>query len=103
MTNFPMPLRSMSLDFIAFGVAAAAALVVPAQYVGGSIAMSAVAQLKSDVTALEAEHDALVRAIARKHQELDALNTQIKANTDRLDRIKSEIAKVKAHFGIMTS
>jgi len=28
MTNFPMPPRSMSLDFIAFGVAAAAALVV---------------------------------------------------------------------------
>jgi hypothetical protein len=28
MTNFPMPPRSVSLDFIAFGVAAAAALVV---------------------------------------------------------------------------
>ena len=28
MTNFPMPPRSMFLDFIAFGVAAAAALVV---------------------------------------------------------------------------
>jgi predicted nucleic acid-binding Zn-ribbon protein len=65
--------------------------------------MSAVAQLKSDVTALEAERDALVRAITRKHEELDSLNTQIKAATERLDRIKSEIAKVKAHFGVMTS
>jgi chromosome segregation ATPase len=65
--------------------------------------MSAVAQLKSDVTALEAEHDALVRAIARKHQELDALNVDIKSATDRLDKIRTEIKKVKAHFGIMQS
>ena len=64
--------------------------------------MSAVAELKAHVTELEAEHDALVRAIARKHEEFDQLNTHIKAETDRLDRIKAEIAKVKAHFGIMT-
>jgi hypothetical protein len=38
--------------------------------------MSAVAELQRDVTALEAEHDALVRAIARKSQELDALGDQ---------------------------
>jgi septal ring factor EnvC (AmiA/AmiB activator) len=61
---------------------------------------AAVAQLKSDVTSLEAEHDALVRTIARKHQELDSINTQIKAATDRLDKIKAEIAKVKAHLGV---
>jgi chromosome segregation ATPase len=65
--------------------------------------MSAVAQLKSDVTELEAEHDALVRAIARKHAELDALNSHIKAATDRLDKIRTEIQKVKAHFWIMQS
>jgi predicted nucleic acid-binding Zn-ribbon protein len=62
--------------------------------------MSAVAQLKSDVTALEAEHDALARAIARKHQELDALTTHIKAETDRLAKIRAEIQKVKSHFGV---
>jgi hypothetical protein len=62
--------------------------------------MSAVAQLKSDVTALEAEHDALVRAVDRKHQELDALNVQIKAETDRLAKIRAEIQKVKNHFGV---
>jgi chromosome segregation ATPase len=62
--------------------------------------MSAVAQLKSDVTALEAEHDALVRAINRKHQELDALNTHIKSATERLDKIRAEIQKVKNHFGV---
>jgi chromosome segregation ATPase len=63
--------------------------------------MSAVAQLKSDVTALEAEHDALVRAIDRKHQELDSLGVQIKSATERLDKIRAEIAKVKAHFGVV--
>jgi septal ring factor EnvC (AmiA/AmiB activator) len=62
--------------------------------------MSAVAQLKSDVTALEAEHDALVRTIARKHQELDALNAQIKASTDNLAKIRAEIARIKSHFGV---
>jgi predicted nucleic acid-binding Zn-ribbon protein len=62
--------------------------------------MSAVAELRRDVTALEAEHDALVRAIGHKHQELDALSVQIKAATERLDKIRAEIQKVKSHFGV---
>jgi len=62
--------------------------------------MSAVAQLKAAVTELEAEHDALVRAIGRKHDELDALNVQIKAETGRLAKIRAEIQKVKNHFGV---
>jgi chromosome segregation ATPase len=62
--------------------------------------MSAVAELKAHVTELEAEHDALVRAIGRKHDELDALNVQIKAETDRLAKIRAEIQKVKNHFGV---
>jgi predicted nucleic acid-binding Zn-ribbon protein len=62
--------------------------------------MSAVAELQRDVTALEAEHDALVRAITRKHEELDSLNTQIRAATDRLTKIRAEIQKVKSHFGV---
>jgi predicted nucleic acid-binding Zn-ribbon protein len=62
--------------------------------------MSAVAELKRDVTALEAEHDALVRTITRKHAELDQLNTHVRAATERLDKIRAEIARVKAHFGV---
>ena len=62
--------------------------------------MSAVAHLKAAVTELEAEHDALVRAIGRKHDELDALNVQIKAETGRLAKIRAEIQKVKNHFGV---
>jgi hypothetical protein len=62
--------------------------------------MSAAAELKSDIRALEAEHDALVRAINRKHAELDALGIQIKASTDNLAKIRAEIAKVKSHFGV---
>ena len=62
--------------------------------------MSAVAELKAHVTELEAEHDALVRAIGRKHDELDALNVQIKAETGRLAKIRAEIQKVKNHFGV---
>jgi hypothetical protein len=42
----------------------------------------------------------LVRAISRKHEELDQLNTQIRAATDRLDKIRAEIQKVNAHFGV---
>jgi chromosome segregation ATPase len=62
--------------------------------------MSAVAELQRDIEALEAEHDALVRAIARKNQELDLLNIHIKAATENLARIKAEIQKVKSHFGV---
>ena len=62
--------------------------------------MSAVAELQRDVEALEAQHDKLVRAIARKNQELDLLNIHIKAATENLARIKAEIQKVKSHFGV---
>jgi len=62
--------------------------------------MSAVAELQRDVEALEAQHDKLVRAIARKNQELDLLNIHIKAATENLARIRAEIQKVKAHFGV---
>jgi hypothetical protein len=62
--------------------------------------MSAVAELKRDITELEVEHDGLVRAIKRKHAELDQLGIQIKASTDNLARIKAEIAKVKSYFGV---
>jgi len=69
--------------------------------------MSAVAELKSDVTAsdvreLERKYDALVRACDRKHEELDSLNAQVKAATGRLDKIHAEIARVRAHFGVHT-
>jgi chromosome segregation ATPase len=61
---------------------------------------AAVAELQRDIEDLEAEHDALKRTIARKHQELDALGVQIKASTDNLARIRAEIQKVKSHFGV---
>jgi chromosome segregation ATPase len=62
--------------------------------------VSAATQLKSDVLELEREHDALTRTIDRKHAELDSLNVHIRARTDDLARIRAEIAKVKAHFGV---
>jgi peptidoglycan hydrolase CwlO-like protein len=62
--------------------------------------MSAVAELQRDIEDLAAQHDKLVHAINRKHQELDSLNAHIKARTADLDRIKAEIQKVKAHFGV---
>jgi chromosome segregation ATPase len=61
---------------------------------------AAVAELQRDIEDLEAQHDKLVRAIARKNQELDLLNIHIKAATENLARIRAEIQKVKSHFGV---
>jgi hypothetical protein len=56
--------------------------------------------LRRDVLDLEAKHDALVREIDRKHNELDRVRANIKAETERLAKIQAEIKKVKAHFGV---
>jgi hypothetical protein len=64
--------------------------------------MSAAAELQRDIVELEREHDALVRAIARKHVEFDLLNKQIRQATDRLDQINANIKRIKQHFGVPT-
>jgi septation ring formation regulator EzrA len=61
---------------------------------------TATRQLERDILDLEREHDALVRAIERKHQEYDHLLVNIQARTEQLDKIKAEIQKVKKHFGV---
>ena len=62
--------------------------------------MSAVTELKSDIRELEAQHDALERALTRKHAEYDKLLLALQAKTDALDKIKREIARLKSHFGV---
>jgi hypothetical protein len=62
--------------------------------------MSTAAQLNHDIRGLEATHDALVREIDRKYGELDQIAAEIKLESDRLDKIRAEIANVKAHFGV---
>jgi len=62
--------------------------------------MSATAELKQDIRELEREHDALVRACDRKHDELDEVNAEIAREQARLANIKSEIQKIKAHYGV---
>jgi hypothetical protein len=62
--------------------------------------MSEVGELKSDIRELEREHDALERTITRKHAEYDRLLIAIKTKTDALDKIRAEIARLKAHFGV---
>ena len=62
--------------------------------------MSATAELKQDIRELEREHDALVRACERKHDELDQLNSEVGRAEAKLANIKSEIQKIKAHYGV---
>jgi hypothetical protein len=61
---------------------------------------TATKQLERDVLDLERQHDALVRAIDRKHGELDQINVKIQAATERLANIQAEIQKVKKRFGV---
>jgi hypothetical protein len=56
--------------------------------------------LRREVLDLEAKHDALVREIDRKHEELDQVRARVSAETDRLAKIQAEIAKIKAKFGV---
>ena len=62
--------------------------------------MSATAQLKQDIRELEREHDALVRACERKHDELDEVKAKVAREEAKLANIKSEIAKIKSHYGV---
>jgi len=62
--------------------------------------MGDVAELKADIRELEREHDALERALTRKHAEYDKLLFAIQAKTAALDQIKREIARLKTHFGV---
>jgi hypothetical protein len=62
--------------------------------------MSATAELQHDIRDLEARHDALVRAIDRKHAELDSVHALIKAATEKLTKIEAAIKAVKNRFGV---
>jgi hypothetical protein len=61
--------------------------------------MSTAAQLEYDIRGLESKHDALVREIDRKHQELDQARADIQAENSRLEKIRAEIARIRSHFG----
>jgi chromosome segregation ATPase len=61
---------------------------------------TATRQLEHDIRDLEARHDALVRTIDRKHQELDQVHAQIQAQTKRLAEIEAAIKAVKNRFGV---
>jgi chromosome segregation ATPase len=62
--------------------------------------ISTAAELKDDIRDLEARHDALVRAIDRKHAELDSVHAQIKAASEKLTKIEAAIKAVKNRFGV---
>jgi hypothetical protein len=63
--------------------------------------MSAVAaQLKHDILELQHQHDRLARLVEAKHQELDEIDGEIRRENDRLEKIRSEIKRIKQHFGV---
>jgi len=65
--------------------------------------MSARAELRSDIAGLEVEHDALVRACEREYEELDRVKAERSREEARLAKIKAEINRIKAHFGVSPS
>jgi hypothetical protein len=64
--------------------------------------MSAAAELKQNTLALQHEYDKLNRLFEAKHEELDLILSDIRRETARLEKIRAEIARIKAHFGVQT-
>jgi len=62
--------------------------------------MSATAELKRDLAGLQAEYDALTHAIDAKHDEPDEARAKVRREEARLANIRSEIAKIKSHYGV---
>jgi hypothetical protein len=64
--------------------------------------MSATAELKRDTLALQHEYDKLKRMYEAKHEELDLIVADIRRETARLEKIRAEIKRIKAHFGVQS-
>jgi hypothetical protein len=64
--------------------------------------MSAAAELKRDTLALQHEYDSLNRLFEAKHEELDLIHADIRRETARLEKIRAEIKRIKAHFGVQS-
>ena len=65
--------------------------------------MSATAEirgLKGEVVDLQHQLDWVTRLVDAKHDELDQLNAKVARAEARLANIKSEIQKIKAHYGV---
>ena len=62
--------------------------------------MSAVAEQRGELRELQREYDALNRAVDEKHEEFDRINADIRRELARLEKIRSEIARIKTHFGV---
>jgi hypothetical protein len=64
--------------------------------------MSAAAELKQDVLELQHQYDRLTRLVEAKSEELDLVNSEIGRETAKLEKIRAEIKKIKAHFGVQS-
>jgi hypothetical protein len=62
--------------------------------------MSAVAALKHDILELQHQHDRLARLVEAKHQELDEIDGEIRRSRAMLDKIRSEIKRIKQQVGV---
>jgi len=65
--------------------------------------MSALTQLKSEVLDLQHQLDRLTRLADAKHEELDQIDADIHREKAKLEKIRAEIARIKAHFGVSPS
>jgi hypothetical protein len=64
--------------------------------------MSATAQLKQDILALQGDYDRLTRMVEAKHEEFDLIVADIRSETARLEKIRAELKQIKAHFGVQS-
>ena len=65
--------------------------------------MSATAELKGlrgEVLDQQHQLDRLTRLVDAKHDELDEVNAKVARAEAKLANIRSEIAKIKAHYGV---
>ena len=68
--------------------------------------MSATAELKGlrgEVLDLQHQFDRLTRLVDAKHDELDQAIAKVRREEARLEKIRSEIKRICAHFGVSPS